>query len=125
MKAISYFSARAMPVLPASGVRRRSWPRPTLAEALIGAQSRPRGWVIALMEERVTNSWRTELTIGAPCLVVGAEIYDFRAGFASAVAFLIISDIGGPICGLATAQEGVDIPFPFNQPHPFPVDPGS
>ena len=27
-------------------VRRRSWPRPTLAKALIGAQSRPRGWVI-------------------------------------------------------------------------------
>jgi hypothetical protein len=44
MKGISNFSVRAMPVLPASGVRRRSWPRPTLAEALIGAQSRPRGW---------------------------------------------------------------------------------
>src|SRR5262245_29736611 len=31
------------PVLPASGVRRRSWPLPALAEVLIGVQSRSSG----------------------------------------------------------------------------------
>ena len=51
MEAISDFPARAMPLRPASGVCRRSWPQPTLAEALLGAQSRPRGSVIRRMSE--------------------------------------------------------------------------
>ena len=55
MKAISDFPARAMPVLPASGVRRRSWPRAALAEAPFGAQSPPRGSVIRRMSVKGTG----------------------------------------------------------------------
>ena len=53
MEIFSDFPARAMPVLPASGVCRRSWPRAAVAEVQLGVQSRPRGSVIRRMSDNL------------------------------------------------------------------------
>ena len=59
MEAISDFPVRAMPVLPGSGVCKRSWPKRALPEALLGVPSWPGEPVIRWMsaESARNGSW--------------------------------------------------------------------